>query len=366
MTCSKRMLIDLCFFLFVVLFAGVTVISFSLLSVPSCAWADDVSLDDEDYFDDEPEICETCDPLEPVNRFFFHFNDKLYFWALKPVARGYGATVPEVIRSSIKRAFKNLLMPVRLVNNLLQGDFKGSGIELSRFVINSTVGVLGMADPASEKFALHPHEEDLGQTLGVYGVGNGLYICWPFFGPSTLRDTVGMLGDSYLNPLAYLYFSDNTAGVATYGGRMVNNTSLAIGDYESFIESAFDPYVALRDAYLQYRRNKIENSNNQQDSPIAASGENDEKKLVKKHKNSQFSKQQFAIQVGAFVDSDSAGEAVKHLRKKNREGIVVKYNRGDYSFYGVQVPVNGGFATAKLVEAEMISCGFHEAFVVNR
>ena len=354
--------------LFIVL-AGVANLPSFFLIAPACVQADEVNFDDDDLFDDdefldenEPEICESCDPLEPLNRFFFQFNDKLYFWALKPVARGYGATVPEVIRNSIKRAFKNLLMPVRLVNNLLQGNLKGSGVELSRFLINSTVGVLGMADPAQEKFSLEPTDEDLGQTLGVYGIGNGIYLCWPFFGPSTLRDTAGFLGDSYLNPFAYLYMSDSKAGVATFTGRLVNDTSLIIGEYESFKESAFDAYLSQRDAYLQYRRNKIKNCGSQQDNQsiqcAVEDGEN--------HRGKQFSEQKFAIQVGAYVDSGHARELAEDLREKNREVTLVEYKRGDYSFYGVQVLVQGNFVTAKLEEVNMANAGFPEAFVVFR
>jgi phospholipid-binding lipoprotein MlaA len=360
------MLIRFCFLLFFVLFTGIINTPFPFLAAPGCLQADELDLDDDDFLDDEPEVCETCDPLEPVNRFFFHFNDKLYFWALKPVAKGYGATVPEVIRDSIKRAFKNLLMPVRLVNNLLQGNFKGSGIELSRFLINSTVGVLGMADPAREKFDLQAHDEDLGQTLGTYGIGNGIYICWPFFGPSTLRDTVGLLGDSFYNPMSYLYMTDAPAGVATYAGRQVNNTSLAIGDYESFVESAFDPYVALRDAYIQYRRNKIENSDNQHDSPIAAFSNKDEKKVSENSRKKQFNEQKFSIQVGSYLDSVEAEELVQRLQGKYKDVTMVEFNRGDYSFYGVQIPVKGDFVTAKLVENDMSGSDFPEAFVVTR
>lgn len=346
--------------LFFVAAFGILGSPFPFLTTHACVWADEADefeFDGDEFFDDNgPEVCEICDPLEPVNRFFFQFNDKLYFWALKPVAQGYAAAVPEVMRNSIKRSFKNLLMPVRLANNLLQANIKGAGEELSRFLINSTVGVLGMADPAREKFDLQPADEDLGQTLGVYGVGNGIFICWPFLGPSTLRDTVGLFGDSYLNPLSYLYMSDSRTAVATFTGREVNNTSLSIGDYENFIESAFDPYIALRDAYVQYRRNKVKNSGGQQESPIAGK---------KRHKK-QFSEYRFSIQVGAYHDSADAGKLAERLRGENQEVDLVEYKRGDYSFYGVQIPIDGDFVTAKLKETDMVNSGFLEAFVVAR
>ncbi len=198
-----------------------------------------------------------ADPLEPVNRFFFEFNDRLYFWVLKPVSTGYSNVVAEDVRMSIRDFFHNLLAPVRIVNNLLQGKMKNTATEVGRFVINSTLGVAGFGDPAKNEFGLERKEEDLGQTLGVYGAGEGFYICWPLLGPSSLRDTVGLAGDSFLNPLAYVMASDFGAGAGAYGGREVNNTSLTLGDYEDFKEAAFDPYLAVRDAYQQYRRNKV-------------------------------------------------------------------------------------------------------------
>ena len=216
---------------------------------------DDLDFDDEFEQDDEIEI---SDPLEPVNRFFFAFNDKLYFYALKPVARGYKAVIPKDFRICIRNAYHNLLFPVRFVNNLLQGKFENAGVEASRFAINTLAGVAGLGDPAKNEFGLEVKEEDLGQTFAVYGLGNGIYFCWPLLGPSTVRDTLGFAGDSFLNPLSWVMQNDSEAGLALYTGKYVNNTSLVIGDYEAFLESSFDPYVSLRDAYLQYRKAKID------------------------------------------------------------------------------------------------------------
>lgn len=209
-----------------------------------------------------------ADPLEPVNRFFFEFNDRLYFWVLKPVATGYANVVAEDLRISVRDFFHNLLAPVRIVNNLLQGKVKHSGIELARFAINSTLGVAGLGDPAKTEFGLSSKDEDLGQTLGVYGAGEGFYLCWPILGPSTLRDTVGFAGDSFLNPFSYLMAADFAAGAGAYGGREVNNSSLTLGEYEQFKESAFDPYLAVRDAYRQYRRNKVKDATEDKNGTI--------------------------------------------------------------------------------------------------
>lgn len=216
-----------------------------------------VTVDDDPDFGEERDIGLASDPLEPINRGFFHFNDKLYFWVVKPASQGYAYLIAEDVRMCVRSFFKNLLAPVRIVNNLLQGKIVNSGIETSRFVINSTLGIAGLADPAKNEFGLSPKDEDLGQTLGVYGLGEGIYFCWPFFGPSNVRDTIGLAGDFFLSPVSYLAMSDSGAGVAVEAGREVNSTSLTLGDYEDFKESAIDPYVALRDAYRQYRQKKM-------------------------------------------------------------------------------------------------------------
>lgn len=196
---------------------------------------------------------QVADPLEKFNRGMFIFNDKLYFWVLKPTAQGYGYVVPEPARMCVKRFFLNLITPVRMANCLLQGKFKGAGVELTRFVVNSTAGVGGLFDPSHYCWGLTRQDEDTGRTLGRYGVGHGIYIIWPFFGPSSARDTVGMVGDSFLDPLSYfnLHLWER-AGIEAY--QKVNNVSLKIDEYDEFKKSAVDPYVSLRNAYLQNRQ----------------------------------------------------------------------------------------------------------------
>ncbi len=196
-----------------------------------------------------------ADPLEPVNRAFFAFNDKAYFWVLKPVARGYNAVVPQLVRASARNFFSNLATPARFVNNLLQGKFKGAGTELLRLGINSTIGMGGLFDPAKTGFHIEKRDEDLGQTLGRYGLGGGFYIVWPLVGPSTARDTVGMAGDAFLDPVNYL--SDPWTAVGVKAFKAENEVSLSLGDYEALTESALDPYVAVRDAYVQNRARKV-------------------------------------------------------------------------------------------------------------
>jgi phospholipid-binding lipoprotein MlaA len=197
------------------------------------------------------------DPLEPVNRAFFQFNDKLYFWLLKPMAVGYSAVAPEPVRIGINNFFYNLVFPVRFVNCLLQGKGQGASDEVVRFFINSTVGLAGFIDVATNKLEIKKNEVDLGLTFGRWGMGPGFYINWPILGPATLRDTVGFVGDAFLYPISYIV-DPTKYTFALNAFNMVNQTSLRIGDYEDLKKAAFDPYIALRDAYYQNRKSKLE------------------------------------------------------------------------------------------------------------
>jgi phospholipid-binding lipoprotein MlaA len=197
------------------------------------------------------------DPFERINRVFFQFNDKMYFWFLKPVSQIYGIFIPPGIRVCIRNGFDNLRFPTRFVNNALQGKFKAAGIETARFVINSTMGLAGFFDAAGQEFNLPPPpDEDTGQTLGFYGLKPGFYLVLPVLGPSSLRDGFGLAGDTALSPLFWIP-QDLWISVAIRGGILVNNTSLKIGDYEDFKKAALDPYASMRQAYLQYRENHI-------------------------------------------------------------------------------------------------------------
>lgn len=197
------------------------------------------------------------DPLERMNRAFFIFNDKLYFWFLKPVAQVYGTFIPPGLRTCIRNGFDNLRFPTRFVNNVLQGKFKAAGIETGRFLINSTIGFAGFFEIAGRDFdLLPPHDEDTGQTLGFYGLKPGFYIVWPVLGPSTVRDTFGLAGDTVLHPLFWLP-QDYWVSAAIRTGQIVNNASLRIGEYEDFKKAALDPYASMRQAYLQNRENDI-------------------------------------------------------------------------------------------------------------
>lgn len=214
------------------------------------------SLADEERADEEVAAgAAIADPLEPWNRLMYHFNDRLYFWVLKPVARGYKAVVPEPARVSVKNFFSNIVMPVRFVNSLLQGKMKAAGNELARFGINSTVGVAGLFDVAKMHYGIEAQQEDLGQTFGHYGAGGGIYIVWPVLGPSTLRDTLGRVGDGFLNPVNYM--TPLESQIAVRASEQVNDTSLQLGEYEDLKEASLEPYVAIKDAYIEYRREQI-------------------------------------------------------------------------------------------------------------
>ncbi len=205
----------------------------------------------------EEQLESIADPLEPVNRAFFTFNDKLYFWVFKPVASGYKAVTPQIVRVSISNFFSHARTPVRLVNCLLQADLKCAGTETARFFLNTTIGFAGFFDSAKTGFNLERQERDFGQTLGIWGIGPVCYFDWPILGPSSVRDTIGYIGDLALDPRTYIpsryFYLDLSAWVLD----KVNETSLTIGEYEDLKKAALDPYIALREAYHQYRQNKI-------------------------------------------------------------------------------------------------------------
>ena len=220
-------------------------------------------LDAEDEFDTSDQTQtngngqQIADPIEPFNRAMYQFNDKLYFWVLKPVATGYNKVLPKVIRVSVKNFFINLAFPIRFVSSILQADFSGTATEAGRFFINSIWGIAGFIDLASmEGVNLPKQDADLGQTFGLWGVGQGFYIVWPFWGPSSPRDTFGSVGEYFLYPVSYLNPWYASTGAKSY--EIINDTSLRIGDYEALIGAAIDPYIAIRDAYVQYRHQKIE------------------------------------------------------------------------------------------------------------
>ncbi|MDD4357094.1 MAG: VacJ family lipoprotein [Smithellaceae bacterium] len=218
-------------------------------------YADEQNLD----YDDDPfaEARVTiADPIEPLNRISYLVNDRLYYWAIKPAASVYKWIIPEPARISVKRFYLNAKFPIRFINCLLQADLSGAGIEFGRFTINTIWGIGGLLDPAAGgEIKLAEQDTDFGQTLGMYGVGHGFYIMWPVLGPSSPRDSVDIAGEYFLDPLSYIGPWYTGIGIRPF--KIINNASLVIGEYESLQAAALDPYVAIRDAYAQYRAKAI-------------------------------------------------------------------------------------------------------------
>ena len=220
--------------------------------------AEEEELFEDEWYeeDDTQDMALVTDPIEPFNRAMFYFNDKLYSWVLRPVAKGYRKVTPEVARIGVRNFFSNITTPIRFANCLLQGKGQAAAAEFSRLIVNSTVGLLGFVDVYENNPDMHPDKEDLGQTFGKWGVGDGFYVVWPVIGPSTLRDTVGLAGDSFLNPISYM---DSTeAALAVRGYERVNALTFRIEDIDAAKKAAFDPYEAARNFYIQLRHSKID------------------------------------------------------------------------------------------------------------
>ena len=203
------------------------------------------------------------DPLSGYNEMMTSFNDTVYVYALRPLAQGYASILPRPAREGIGNAFENLLFPVRLVNNLLQFKFQNSIEELGRFVINSTIGILGFMDVAQSEFGLKPHNEDFGQTLGFYGLGGGFHVVLPFLGPSNGRDIVGLVGDTWASPLSYIEERDanlldsSEEEWALKGFSGLNKISLHVDEIDALRKDAIDLYPLLRSIYESRRVKQI-------------------------------------------------------------------------------------------------------------
>ncbi len=212
------------------------------------------------------EINNVSDPLSGYNRAMTSFNDKVITYALNPVSEAYAYVIPRPFRLGVSNFIHNINFPIRLVNNLLQLKFQNSSDEIERFIINTTVGLGGLMDPAKNHMEtpILPHNEDFGQTLGHYGIGSGFHIVLPFFGPSNARDTIGITVDGYLSPLVNVrglehYKIPNNLGqsIAIITLHFINKNSLHLGEYESIKKDAIDLYPFLRDIYEQKRISDI-------------------------------------------------------------------------------------------------------------
>ena len=218
-----------------------------------------------DEFEDEFEDNSTQDdPFIAYNRFMTSFNDLAYTYLLDPTAKVYAALLPEILRIGLANAHHNIQFPIRFVNNLLQLRFENATTEFERFVVNSTLGIAGLMDPAKEYMQLDIKEEDFGQTLGHYGMDSGFHVVLPFLGPSNVRDILGLSLDTYISPLSdigeslqYKIPNNATETLLIYSGHVVNKNSLHLDEYKSAKKDALDLYIFLRDIYEQKRVSEI-------------------------------------------------------------------------------------------------------------
>lgn len=213
------------------------------------------------------------DPLEPTNRVIFEINEGIDTYFLRPLAVGYRAAIPEFGRNRISDVLDNLKAPVYFVNDLLQGNFSMAGTTVGRFALNTSFGVGGLMDVAAP-MGLPEHTADFGETLGVWGVGEGFYLVLPVFGPSNPRDTVGMIADSYTDPLDYYL---QTGG--RHWAYWTRQGLTALSEREAYLDSlddvkrtSLDYYSTMRSLYRQRRDALINNARNPRQESGAASG----------------------------------------------------------------------------------------------
>lgn len=195
------------------------------------------------------------DPWERYNRAMYQFNDKVDRAVLRPVAKGYRAVTPKPVQRGVSNFFDNLSYPIVAANQLLQGNLGNAANDFGRFLVNTTVGIGGIFDPAS-RMGLERNNEDFGQTLGAWGVPSGPYVVLPLLGPSTVRDGVGTYVDSQVDPLIHLL--DSPERYYLIGLRVVDLRTQLL-DLDEQLQSAFDPYAFMRDAYLQRREYLVHN-----------------------------------------------------------------------------------------------------------
>ena len=220
--------------------------TFLMLSLSGCASFSNNGLDDP------------RDPLERTNRTIFKFNDAVDRTLLKPLAVGYENVIPETIRKGVSNFFGNLSDLVTTIQHFLQLDLQKTSSSASRFIINSTFGILGFRDVASG-IGIPKTNEDFGQTMGTYGVGPGPYLVLPFFGPSSLRDSVGKVVDIIVDPIQTTV-KDDSARLAINSLRVVETRASLLSAEQAFEALAFDRYLGVKNAYLANRKAQIDDN----------------------------------------------------------------------------------------------------------
>ena len=210
--------------------------------------------------------------FEKVSRSVFKFNMIFDDIILEPIAKGYNK-LPKPIKTGTNNFTSNISTLLSIPNSLLQGNLKQVGHATGSVIINTTVGILGFLNPA-EKLGLNPHKEDVGQTLGYYGVGPGCYFVLPILGPTTARDSVGLIADTFVDPFAHITIREKelfgmSGNALDYyslrGTKAVDFRSNNITNFESLEKNSIDLYSSMKSAYLQSRENKINNSDAEDD-----------------------------------------------------------------------------------------------------
>lgn len=213
------------------------------------------------------------DPLEGFNRATYTFNDTVDTYVLKPVAKAYREVLPSPVRTGVSNFFGNLHDPVIMLNNLLQGKVVNAISDLGRFIVNTVVGIYGLFDVASE-VGLEKHNEDFGQTLGKWGAGEGFYVVLPFLGPSSLRDGTGIYVDEQVYPPNHMEEGSTRDKLLLL--EVVSKRAQLL-DASDILEQAGgqDPYVFVREAYRQQRKNLIYDGNPPAEQPDSILFEDD-------------------------------------------------------------------------------------------
>lgn len=202
---------------------------------------------------------EANDPIEPLNRYFFEVNRFLDIIIIRPVAEVYDGIVPEFARDSLRDALDNLRTPVILANDLLQGEWDRAGTTITRFGINTTVGLGGLWDPATN-WGYQRHGEDFGQTLAVYGSGEGPYLYMPLLGPAPPRDLVGFGVDQAFDPLTYVFWDESqTVPVSIFVANGIDLRARNLETLDQIERTSVDYYAAIRSLYRQSRNEEINN-----------------------------------------------------------------------------------------------------------
>ncbi len=248
-------------------FSAIILIVFLTSSNLFGAASDQVNTNPDDFETTQVED-EIYDPIEPINRAIFTFNNAADRIILEPIAKGY-RKLPSPLQTGISNFLSNLRAPLVVVNQLLQGQGENAVQSSGRFIINSTVGIFGLFDVA-EKIGLEEKEEDFGQTLATWGIGDGFYVVLPLFGPSNLRDTTGMVITMLTDPINSYAVSEGEAWIVPMrtAANAVDQRSKIIDEVNALRDNSVDYYAAVRSSYYQNRKAAIDNIDDSQLSPL--------------------------------------------------------------------------------------------------